>query len=752
MNRFSFIAYIFAVTLFMACSDNGTGNGNAEPEPVEVAAPSNVKSFDGVERVKLLWEQNSQADIAKSIVYWNERKSYKTLSFKAQNTSGVQKDSIFIDKLDEGDYTFEIVNVDKNNYQSAYKSIAAHAYGDDYIAELETRPTEELTYDKESRKATITWGEEWDKGLGTEVKNDSKADNAPETAWVKNSDLTTEISPLDDGAKLKIQTLYCPDNCIDTMRSAAVTLVVKAPESGDEGDGGDEGDEGDGGEEDLPLTSPANVKGCDGFKRVKLSWEQTIESSIDKTIILWGLTEDQKCEKVFERTEQSGTQAEEIIIDLPEGEYTFSIVNVDKAGNKTEAIEIKARAYGDAFVATLATRAVNGFSYNATSRSASLTLGAASPNEGMANTKATYRHVTTGEQVSKTIRNSATETSCDNIGPGEQIEIFSVYRFDNCIDDIYSKSIIKTTDYLVDVKVMQLNICRDQSLGSYSWAERKAAIAALVREQQPDVICLQEINPYDDAFNDILGQLNSSYDKNTWTGDIYSGTLCNRGTTLVLDDEGEAVIYRNAKFELKNRGVFWLSNTPEKESRMEVTINGTTYKANYNRIAVWNILQEKTSGKEFCVVATHIDNKNDATQEELGFPIMWQQVQICVNNVEAKAKDANGNALPIIIAGDMNANPDKAPILRFTNTNKYTDTYVVAQSKSCPDSSKPRSTMVDVNGASATQNWAAFDYIFAKGGTFTVPNHTIHAPKYDGTTLSDHNAVSAIIRYQVSAE
>lgn len=60
--------------------------------------------------------------------------------------------------------------------------------------------------------------------------------------------------------------------------------------------------------------------------------------------------------------------------------------------------------------------------------------------------------------------------------------------------------------------------------------------------------------------------------------------------------------------------------------------------------------------------------------------------------------------------------------------------------------------MVDVNGASATQNWAAFDYIFAKGGTFTVPNHTIHAPKYDGTTLSDHNAVSAIIRYQVSAE
>lgn len=743
MKFFSFTTYLFVALLFIACSDSPTDNGNADPIPAEVPTPSDIKAADGVQRVKISWTQQSQADIAKSIIYWNNRQSYKTATFKAQGNAEVQRDSIFIERLDEGDYTFEIVNVDKNDNKSAYKSITAHAYGEEYISELQTRPVEEFVYDKEAKSATISWQEDWSLGLGTEVmRNDAET----EPIWVPNSESTTLISQIEAGAKLNVQTLYCPDNCIDTMRAEALTLTIKVDDEG-------EGDEGDEGEEDTrPLTDPANVKAFDGFKRVKLTWEQQVESSIDKTLILWGLTEDQTYEKSFEPTEQSGTQTEEVILDLPEGEYTFSIVNVDKAGNKTEAVEVKARAYGDAFVATLATRAVNSFSYNATSNKATLSLGAASPDAGMVNTKATYSHITTGEQVSKTIRNSATDTTCDNIGPGEQIEIFSVYRFDNCIDDITSNPIIKTTDHLIDVKVMQLNICRDQSLGSYNWAERKAAIAALVREQQPDVICLQEINPYDDAFNDILGQLNNSYDKSSWTGDIYSGTLCNRGTTIFLDDEGDAVIYRNSKFTLKNRGVFWLSNTPEKESRMEVTVEGTTYKANYNRIAVWNILQEKTSGKEFCVVATHIDNKNDSTQESLGFPIMWQQVQICVNNVEAKAKDANGNALPIIIAGDMNANPDKAPILRFTNTNKYTDTYVVAQNRSCPDSSKPRSTMVDVDGASATQNWAAFDYIFAKGGVFTVPNHTIHAPKYDGTTLSDHNAVSAVIRYQVSAE
>ncbi len=724
MNRFSFIAYIFAVTLFMACSDNGTGNGNAEPEPVEVAAPSNVKSFDGVERVKLLWEQNSQADIAKSIVYWNERKSYKTLSFKAQNTSGVQKDSIFIDKLDEGDYTFEIVNVDKNNNQSAYKSIAAHAYGDDYIAELETRPTEELTYDKESRKATITWGEEWDKGLGTEVKNDSKADDAPETAWVKNSDLTTEISPLDDGAKLKIQTLYCPDNCIDTMRSAAVTLVVKAPESGDEGD------EGDGGEEDLPLTSPANVKGYDGFKRVKLSWEQTIESSIDKTIILWGLTEDQKCEKVFERTEQSGTQAEEIIIDLPEGEYTFSIVNVDKAGNKTEAIEIKARAYGDAFVATLATRAVNGFSYSATNRSASLTLGAASPNEGMANTKATYRHVTTGEQVSKTICNSATKTSCDNIGPGEQIEIFSVYRFDNCIDDIYSKSIIKTTDYLVDVKVMQFNVKNEV----YTWSNRSTQIANLIKDNGIEIMGLQELYS-ESAYNTLLEKLGSNY----------AGIVYKRESSM-FDTESEAIIYRKDKYTIVNSGRFWLTSTPDTAGK--TSVDG--YTAKYERFAIWSVLKNISYGNELCFTTAHIDNSNDASDGE-NLPVMTYQVGVMVNNVQARSGSVdNSNKIvrPIIIVGDFNANPDENPIKTMLNKG-YIDTFTSAQEKSAPANGPyDRATMHD-NG---TRNWAAFDYVFVKGGSPTVLKHQIHEHQYGGVTMSDHLAVAVTLRYQVKAE
>ena len=61
-----------------------------------------------------------------------------------------------------------------------------------------------------------------------------------------------------------------------------------APEGGgDEGGEGNEAEGDEGNEEDTrPLTAPANAMGKDGFKRVQLSWERTIDSSIDKTIIL----------------------------------------------------------------------------------------------------------------------------------------------------------------------------------------------------------------------------------------------------------------------------------------------------------------------------------------------------------------------------------------------------------------------------------------------------------------------------------
>jgi endonuclease/exonuclease/phosphatase family metal-dependent hydrolase len=348
----------------------------------------------------------------------------------------------------------------------------------------------------------------------------------------------------------------------------------------------------------------------------------------------------------------------------------------------------------------------------------------------MANTRAVYRHVTTGEQVSKTIRNTATTTTCDNIGPSEQIEIFSVYRFDNCLDDIQSKSIFKTTDHLVDVKVMQFNVKNEV----YTWSNRSTQIANLIKDNGIEIMGLQELYS-ESAYNTLLEKLGSNY----------AGIVYKRESSM-FDTESEAIIYRKDKYTIVNSGRFWLTSTPDTAGK--TSVDG--YTAKYERFAIWSVLKNISYGNELCFTTAHIDNSNGASDGE-NLPVMTYQVGVMVNNVQARSGSVdNSNKIvrPIIIVGDFNANPDKNPIKTMLNKG-YIDTFTSAQEKSAPANGPyDRATMHD-NG---TRNWAAFDYVFVKGGSPTVLKHQIHEHQYGGVTMSDHLAVAVTLRYQVKAE
>ena len=98
----------------------------------------------------------------------------------------------------------------------------------------------------------------------------------------------------------------------------------------------------------------------------------------------------------------------------------------------------------------------------------------------------------------------------------------------------------------------------------------------------------------------------------------------------------------------------------------------------------------------------------------------------------------------------MNCNYNEEPMKNIVN-NGYKDTWDMAQTKNCPDASCPRSTMSEAKSSAAQKPYVCFDYIFVGGGVIpTVMKHTIHPPKFEGTHLSDHNAVSVEIKYTFS--
>ncbi len=725
MKKLFLLSSLCLTLVFAACSKDNTETPDPTPTPpptptpTEVAAPKEIKAYDGFLRTRIVWSQESDDDIAKTMIFWNNREGSATHIPKHNEQEGTVRDSIEIKEILEGFYTFEIVNYDAENNPSEVKTVQANVFGDDFIAELETRPIEDLSYDKKAKTATITWQADWAKGIGTEVTHTTKADE-PAIYMIENDTIVTTIKNAEVDDNLAIRTLYCPENCIDTMYSATVNRVIEAAP--------------------IVLFAPSNTKGYDGYKRVKLMWEQQVESDLHKTTIVWGLTEDQMCEKVFNREVESGMQRDSIYIDLAEGDYTFILVNEDEEGNTTQPVEIKARAYGDEYVATLETRPVTKIEYDESNSRSNITFAAW--DKGL-DTELRYNR-TNGQEVVATILNNRNTESCNNIGENVPIEICSRYCPENCIDTMRSAVITKYSSRSVAMKVTQLNVKNGMIGFLYGfWDSRKASIVNFLNSESPDFICLQELG-YGSGDNDYYTYILSGMGSN------YAGVKYERNTMA----EGNAILYRKDKFDLIQEGRFWLCSTPDSPAKHSVTIGSKTYTAKYERIAVWGIFREKTTNEEFYITTAHLDNSNTESDKNSSdyrvYPIIWEQGQILINNTNARANygstDAEGRR-PIVITGDMNCNYNEKPMTNFTDKG-FKDSWDIAQSKVCPDPSCPRSTMSEAKSSAAQKPYSCFDHIFVGGGLIpTVTKHTIHPPKYEGVHLSDHNAVSVELKY-----
>ena len=684
---------------------------NPQAEVIPVADPADLKSMDGYERVKLMWTISAESTVKKTVIYWNDKKSYKEVEFKPEGT-GVQQCEIILEDLEEGDYTFELVNFDEEGAQSNTATVEAKAYGEKYAATLKTRTYSDESYDPKSETETIRWNS-WSKGIETELSYQSTV------LTVKHSDLVTNLSPIDEGVTISIQTIYQPDNCMDKIRSQVAYITTKIVV--------------------VEVAAPTNLSAQDGKERVKVMWKNEGSSTVKKSIVYWNNKQESR-ELKFANSGQPGLHQCEMVIDnLAEGNYTFEIVNLDVDGNTSTTKSISARAYGANYISQLQTRAVNKITHDNNTKVATLTLESWSQGD---KSVIEYPHATTGSTVRVDVNNSTTTVTLNNIAAEKTFTIYTLYTPTNCMDQMQSAKKSYSTPAApsqpagstLEIKVMQLNVATGNALTalvgvSHMWSDRCAKMVSMIKDNNIDIIGLQELRDAPNGYySNIISNLGSSY----------SGVCYSRG----YDREGLAIVYRKDKFELVSEGRYWLNMTdPDRELKLE---NGG-YAANFYRIAVYAILREKSTGQEFYFTTAHLDN-NDAGNGQVK---TWQ-AQILINHTNARSGYDNGANRFLIVTGDMNSNPEREAIQRFTSsTQNYKDTWTVAENRYRPASDIPRSTMVDIDGNNATQNYACFDYIFVKGGNPRVVSHTIHEAKSGNIIMSDHNAVSAVLQYQI---
>ncbi len=240
--------------------------------------------------------------------------------------------------------------------------------------------------------------------------------------------------------------------------------------------------------------------------------------------------------------------------------------------------------------------------------------------------------------------------------------------------------------------------------------ERIKKFIKYMKEENADLIGTQELNYF------WLSEMNKQLEN-------YSSYSEKRGgDESEWTSEMNGVFFKKDRFEKLFEKTFWLSKTPNKESRFICTDeNGNELCAACHRICSYVILKDK-SGVLLAFLNTHLDHKCE--------PAMEHGARMILDEIE-KIKKEYGEDISIILSGDFNQKDDSKAYEILTS--KLNDT---------TDKSKQQATYQNWGKDYALNNgWGAdcsdnkpIDFIFTngKGISYRVLDKT------DNGYISDH--------------
>ena len=236
------------------------------------------------------------------------------------------------------------------------------------------------------------------------------------------------------------------------------------------------------------------------------------------------------------------------------------------------------------------------------------------------------------------------------------------------------------------------------------WSVRKDRVANYIKEKHIDIVGMQEVlHP---QLQDLLERL-PEYD--------YVGVGRTDGKTK---GEYSPVFFLKEKYEVLEKGNFWLSETPD--------VPGSKgWDAALERIASYAKLRDKATGKVFMAVNTHFDHVGTVAREEAGKLIM--------ERMEALVPEGD----VVFLTGDFNANWDN-PILGP----------IREKLGNC------RETAPETDGRNTFNAWGEkdvpdgtdiIDHIFYRG--VTAVRYEVLTGDYGVPFVSDHWPVLGTFRY-----
>ena len=260
----------------------------------------------------------------------------------------------------------------------------------------------------------------------------------------------------------------------------------------------------------------------------------------------------------------------------------------------------------------------------------------------------------------------------------------------------------KPSNNTVEYTIMSFNIrvSTSQDTLEKSWSNRKDAVAEFINQSEADVVCLQEVN-IDQAVS-LMDYFSESerYEVKYYPRDASS--------------EGLVMLYDKTVFELEEDSKFWLSTTPEKQSK--------SWGSEYVRICTNMLLRHKETDERLNVFNAHLDIAPSAPPKQIG--VVLQKVR--------------ESEYPAIVTGDLNC---------FFGSSCYN--IISSEMQDCQQTAAQTDEGCTYNGWGSVADNAAtpVDYCFASKENETPLSFEICRDKWDEVNyLSDHYPIITKIK------
>ena len=257
------------------------------------------------------------------------------------------------------------------------------------------------------------------------------------------------------------------------------------------------------------------------------------------------------------------------------------------------------------------------------------------------------------------------------------------------------------------IRTMSFNIRYGKANdGDNHWRTRHQLVLKTIKDYKPDLLGTQETLNFQAEYLQKNLPKYASFGRSR-EKDPNQGEQC-------------TVFYLKSRFELLDKGQFWLSEKPEE-------IGSKSWDSSLPRIATWVKLKDRSNKRTFIFLNTHFDHRGKVARHE---------------SAKLIARRVAEFKLPTIITGDFNSGENSDPYKALVK-NRMTEILDSFRAK-YPEKQKGEGTF---NSWRGTDSGARIDWVLSTS-EFDVKQAAINKFNENGKYPSDHFPVTASLQFK----